>query len=196
MSIVIRRQKPTETMSDPEINMFDVSLFFALFLLQINVDHHIREEIKRSLEKPSLSCFDEAQKHVYLLMERDSCPRFLHSDAYLRLKHRSRTFWYIQLRNKVINTQRCSPNPRSLSLCFLSLFGQIGKLFHIRELKMMSWRNVVENKAGQTPEEKTNVSGKTQAECCWYVSVLQMMVQSLELYEMLYVYTEGLSKLK
>lgn len=95
MSIVIRRQKPTETMSDPEINMFDVSIFFTLFLLQINVDHHIREEIKRSLEKPSLSCFDEAQKHVYLLMERDSCPRFLHSDAYLRLKHRSRTFWYI-----------------------------------------------------------------------------------------------------
>lgn len=62
---------------------------------EINVDHHIREKIKKSLEQPSLSCFDEAQKHVYLLMERDSCPRFLHSDAYLRLKHKSRTLWYI-----------------------------------------------------------------------------------------------------
>uniref|UniRef100_A0A3Q3X871 RGS domain-containing protein n=1 Tax=Mola mola TaxID=94237 RepID=A0A3Q3X871_MOLML len=62
---------------------------------EINVDHHIREKIKKSLEKPRLSCFDEAQKHIYMLMERDSCPRFLHSDAYLRLKHKSRTLWYI-----------------------------------------------------------------------------------------------------
>ncbi|XP_039985100.1 regulator of G-protein signaling 21 [Xiphias gladius] len=62
---------------------------------EINVDHHIREKIEKSLEDPSLSCFDEAQKHVYLLMERDSCPRFLHSEAYLSLKRKSRTFWYI-----------------------------------------------------------------------------------------------------
>ncbi|XP_061884498.1 regulator of G-protein signaling 21-like [Entelurus aequoreus] len=62
---------------------------------EINVDHRIREEIKESLDKPSLTCFDEAQKHVYLLMERDSRPRFLQSSAYLRLKHKSRTLWYI-----------------------------------------------------------------------------------------------------
>ncbi|XP_077391380.1 regulator of G-protein signaling 21-like [Festucalex cinctus] len=62
---------------------------------EINVDQYIREEIKKSLEKPSLTCFDEAQKHVYLLMERDSCPRFLQSDAYLRLKQKSRTVFYI-----------------------------------------------------------------------------------------------------
>ncbi|KAM9384974.1 regulator of G-protein signaling 1-like [Pholidichthys leucotaenia] len=62
---------------------------------EINVDHYVREKIKKALEKPSLSCFDEAQKHIYLLMERDSCPRFLHSDAYLRLKCKSRTLWCI-----------------------------------------------------------------------------------------------------
>ncbi|XP_037325589.1 regulator of G-protein signaling 21-like isoform X1 [Pungitius pungitius] len=62
---------------------------------EINVDHHIKEKIKRSLEKPSLSSFDEAQKHVYLLMERDSCPRFLHSEAYRSLKYKSKTRWYI-----------------------------------------------------------------------------------------------------
>ncbi|XP_036969481.1 regulator of G-protein signaling 21-like [Acanthopagrus latus] len=62
---------------------------------EINVDHHIREKIKESLENPSRSCFDEAQRHVYLLMERDSCPRFLHSDTYLSLKHKSRSLWYI-----------------------------------------------------------------------------------------------------
>uniref|UniRef100_A0A3P8TH42 Regulator of G protein signaling 1 n=1 Tax=Amphiprion percula TaxID=161767 RepID=A0A3P8TH42_AMPPE len=62
---------------------------------EVNVDHHVREKIKKSLEKPSRSCFDEAQKHIYLLMERDSCPRFLHSDAYLSLKRKSRSLWYI-----------------------------------------------------------------------------------------------------
>uniref|UniRef100_A0A8C7XPJ7 Regulator of G protein signaling 1 n=1 Tax=Oryzias sinensis TaxID=183150 RepID=A0A8C7XPJ7_9TELE len=62
---------------------------------EINVDHHVKEKIKMSLEKPSRSCFDEAQKHVYLLMQSDSCPRFLSSDAFLRLNLKSRTLWYI-----------------------------------------------------------------------------------------------------
>nr|XP_043899431.1 regulator of G-protein signaling 21 [Solea senegalensis] len=62
---------------------------------EINVDHHIRENIKKSLRKPSHSCFDEAQKHVYLLMERDSRPRFLLSDAYRSLKLKSGSMWYI-----------------------------------------------------------------------------------------------------
>ncbi|XP_071369489.1 regulator of G-protein signaling 21 [Centroberyx affinis] len=62
---------------------------------EINVDHHIREKIKTSLEEPSVSCFDEAQRHVYQLMERDSCPRFLRSDAYLSLRRKTRTLWYM-----------------------------------------------------------------------------------------------------
>uniref|UniRef100_A0A667ZU54 Regulator of G protein signaling 1 n=1 Tax=Myripristis murdjan TaxID=586833 RepID=A0A667ZU54_9TELE len=62
---------------------------------EINVDHHIREKIKNSLEEPSLSHFDEAQRHVYQLMERDSCPRFLRSDTYLSLRSKTRTLWYI-----------------------------------------------------------------------------------------------------
>ncbi|XP_029684117.1 regulator of G-protein signaling 21-like isoform X1 [Takifugu rubripes] len=62
---------------------------------EINIDHRIREEIRKSLETPSARCFDEAQKQIYLLMERDSCPRFLLSDAYLRLTHASKTLWYI-----------------------------------------------------------------------------------------------------
>ncbi|XP_017284581.1 regulator of G-protein signaling 21-like isoform X2 [Kryptolebias marmoratus] len=62
---------------------------------EINVDHRIKEKIQKSLEKPSRPCFDEAQKQIYLLMLTDSCPRFLHSDAYLSLRHKSRSIWYI-----------------------------------------------------------------------------------------------------
>ncbi|XP_037105488.1 regulator of G-protein signaling 21-like [Syngnathus acus] len=58
---------------------------------EINVDQHIREKIKETLDRPSPTCFDEAQKHVYLLMERDSCPRFLQSEVYLRLKQKTRS---------------------------------------------------------------------------------------------------------
>ncbi|XP_062308734.1 regulator of G-protein signaling 13-like [Osmerus eperlanus] len=52
---------------------------------EINIDHHTREQIKRSVKTPALCCFDDAQKIVYGLMERDSYPRFLRSDIYRSL---------------------------------------------------------------------------------------------------------------
>ncbi|KAF7648507.1 hypothetical protein LDENG_00156000 [Lucifuga dentata] len=61
---------------------------------EVNVDHHIREKVEKSLEKPSRCCFDEVQRLVYLLMERDSWSRFLCSDAYRSLKQTTRTLWY------------------------------------------------------------------------------------------------------
>uniref|UniRef100_A0A671SSR6 Regulator of G protein signaling 1 n=1 Tax=Sinocyclocheilus anshuiensis TaxID=1608454 RepID=A0A671SSR6_9TELE len=54
----------------------------------VNIDHHTREKIKRSLMKPDLTCFDEAEMHIYSLMEEDSCPRFLKSEAYQNLRNR------------------------------------------------------------------------------------------------------------
>lgn len=55
------------------------------FTLQINIDYRTREEIKRSVRKATVQCFDEAQKIVYGLMERDSYPRFLRSEMYKSL---------------------------------------------------------------------------------------------------------------
>ncbi|KAJ8390445.1 hypothetical protein AAFF_G00103800 [Aldrovandia affinis] len=52
---------------------------------EINIDHHTRETIKRNVMSPTTICFDEAQKIVYGLMERDSYPRFLRSDIYRSL---------------------------------------------------------------------------------------------------------------
>ncbi|XP_072294573.1 regulator of G-protein signaling 21-like isoform X2 [Eucyclogobius newberryi] len=49
---------------------------------EINIDHQTREQIKRNVKSPTMHCFDEAQKIVYGLMERDSYPRFLRSDVY------------------------------------------------------------------------------------------------------------------
>ncbi|RVE73653.1 hypothetical protein OJAV_G00033430 [Oryzias javanicus] len=49
---------------------------------EINIDYHTREQIKRNVKTPTTQCFDEAQKIVYGLMERDSYPRFLRSDIY------------------------------------------------------------------------------------------------------------------
>ncbi|XP_041863369.1 regulator of G-protein signaling 21-like isoform X1 [Melanotaenia boesemani] len=52
---------------------------------EINIDYHTREQIKRNVKTPTTQCFDDAQKIVYGLMERDSYPRFLRSDIYRTL---------------------------------------------------------------------------------------------------------------
>ncbi|XP_001332101.7 regulator of G-protein signaling 21 [Danio rerio] len=52
---------------------------------EINIDYQTREEIKRKMKSPTAQCFDEAQKIVYGLMERDSYPRFLRSEMYKSL---------------------------------------------------------------------------------------------------------------
>ncbi|XP_034635962.1 regulator of G-protein signaling 13-like [Trachemys scripta elegans] len=56
--------------------------------MDINIDSPAREAIIRNIQEPTQSCFDEAQRIVYMHMERDSYPRFLGSEIYQKLKHR------------------------------------------------------------------------------------------------------------
>lgn len=41
--------------------------------------------IRRNIKTPNTVCFDDAQRIVYSLMEKDSYPRFLMSDFYRTL---------------------------------------------------------------------------------------------------------------
>ncbi|XP_068604675.1 regulator of G-protein signaling 13-like [Brachionichthys hirsutus] len=52
---------------------------------EINIDHKTRDSIRRNVKAPTAVCFDDAQRIVYSLMERDSYPRFLRSDIYRAL---------------------------------------------------------------------------------------------------------------
>ncbi|XP_004484536.1 regulator of G-protein signaling 1 isoform X2 [Dasypus novemcinctus] len=52
---------------------------------QINIDFCTRESTAKKIKTPTPTCFDEAQKIIYTLMEKDSYPRFLKSDIYLNL---------------------------------------------------------------------------------------------------------------
>ncbi|KFO21541.1 regulator of G-protein signaling 1 [Fukomys damarensis] len=52
---------------------------------QINIDFHTQESTAKKIKSPTPTCFDEAQKIIYTLMEKDSYPRFLKSDIYLNL---------------------------------------------------------------------------------------------------------------
>ncbi|XP_038574416.1 regulator of G-protein signaling 13 [Micropterus salmoides] len=52
---------------------------------EINIDHKTRDLIRRNIKAPTTVCFDDAQRIVYGLMERDSYPRFLRSDIYRAL---------------------------------------------------------------------------------------------------------------
>ncbi|MEE6496281.1 hypothetical protein FKM82_002282 [Ascaphus truei] len=52
---------------------------------EINIDGHIREALKKEIQRPTPKSFDEAQIIVFRHMERDSYPRFLGSSFYQKL---------------------------------------------------------------------------------------------------------------
>uniref|UniRef100_A0A4W5NW00 Regulator of G protein signaling 13a n=1 Tax=Hucho hucho TaxID=62062 RepID=A0A4W5NW00_9TELE len=52
---------------------------------EINIDHKTRDLVRRNVKTPTTVCFDEAQRIVYRLMEKDSYPRFLRSNIYRTL---------------------------------------------------------------------------------------------------------------
>nr|XP_023404944.1 regulator of G-protein signaling 13 [Loxodonta africana] len=52
---------------------------------EINIDSSTRETIIKNIQEPTQTCFEEAQKIVYMHMERDSYPRFLKSEMYQQL---------------------------------------------------------------------------------------------------------------
>lgn len=68
-------------------SVFVIKMTYVVFhnVPQINIDHKTREHIKQNVQTPTRYCFDEAQKIVFSLMEKDSYPRFLRSDFYRTL---------------------------------------------------------------------------------------------------------------
>lgn len=59
------------------------------FSPQVNLDSCTREETSRNMLEPTITCFDEAQKKIFNLMEKDSYRRFLKSHFYLDLANPS-----------------------------------------------------------------------------------------------------------
>lgn len=55
------------------------------FVFQINIDSSTRDAIIKNIQEPTQTCFEEAQKIVYMHMEMDSYPRFLKSEMYQNL---------------------------------------------------------------------------------------------------------------
>ncbi|XP_039193049.1 regulator of G-protein signaling 16 [Crotalus tigris] len=49
---------------------------------EVNLDHETREATRRNLAVATSTCFEEAQAKTYILMEKDSYPRFLKSAYY------------------------------------------------------------------------------------------------------------------
>ncbi|XP_063056250.1 regulator of G-protein signaling 4 [Engraulis encrasicolus] len=52
---------------------------------EVNLDSATREETRKNLSAPNVTCFDEAQSKIETLMEKDSYRRFLKSKLFLEL---------------------------------------------------------------------------------------------------------------
>ncbi|XP_062853141.1 regulator of G-protein signaling 4 [Trichomycterus rosablanca] len=52
---------------------------------EVNLDSATREETRKNLENCDVTCFDEAQSKIFMLMEKDSYRRFLKSKLFLDL---------------------------------------------------------------------------------------------------------------
>ncbi|KPP73565.1 hypothetical protein Z043_107338, partial [Scleropages formosus] len=58
---------------------------------EVNLDSATREETRRNLKEPNLFSFDEAQKKIFTLMEKDSYRRFLSSKLFLDVAEQPRS---------------------------------------------------------------------------------------------------------
>ncbi|KAM6456886.1 regulator of G-protein signaling 5 [Python bivittatus] len=52
---------------------------------EVNIDHFTKSVTMKNLVEPSVSTFDLAQKRIFMLMEKDSLPRFVRSNIYEEL---------------------------------------------------------------------------------------------------------------
>lgn len=60
---------------------------------QVSLDARVRAAINKKMQDPTPHAFEDAQVHIYMLMHRDSYPRFLSSSIYTALaKGSSGTF--------------------------------------------------------------------------------------------------------
>lgn len=62
---------------NPLVSFFPLASYFVY--LKVNLDAVTREETRQNVSNACPSCFDEAQKIIYTLMEKDSYRRFLNS---------------------------------------------------------------------------------------------------------------------
>ncbi|XP_037132424.1 regulator of G-protein signaling 20 isoform X2 [Syngnathus acus] len=52
---------------------------------EVSLDSRVRESINRNMQEPTSHTFDDAQLQIYTLMQRDSYPRYMNSQAYKNL---------------------------------------------------------------------------------------------------------------
>ncbi|XP_072045171.1 regulator of G-protein signaling rgs-2-like isoform X2 [Amphiura filiformis] len=52
---------------------------------EVSLDSQVREVVNKNMTEPSPTTFDEAQQQIYILMHRDSFPRFVNSKMFRNL---------------------------------------------------------------------------------------------------------------
>jgi regulator of G-protein signaling len=55
--------------------------------VQVSLDARVRDLINQRITKPTPDIFKEAQAQIFILMQRDSYPRFVTSPIFLKVAH-------------------------------------------------------------------------------------------------------------
>lgn len=79
---------------------------------EVNLDAATREETRQNMENACPSCFNEAQKMIYILMEKDSYRRFLNSKL---IQDLSQTHSDIAQMKKKKSNCDCTENRQALA---------------------------------------------------------------------------------
>ncbi|KAF4110726.1 hypothetical protein G5714_007757 [Onychostoma macrolepis] len=81
------KKETNKTMVEQTVKQMYEDYVSVLSPKEVSLDSHAREVISRNMLEPSSCTFDEAQQQIYMLMQRDSYPRYMNSSMYADLIH-------------------------------------------------------------------------------------------------------------
>ncbi|TRZ04168.1 hypothetical protein DNTS_000397 [Danionella cerebrum] len=79
------KKETNKTVVEQTVKQIYEDYISVLSSKEVSLDSRVREVINRKMLEPSSCTFDEAQQQIFMLMQRDSFPRYLMSSLYTDL---------------------------------------------------------------------------------------------------------------
>uniref|UniRef100_A0A8C4Z321 RGS domain-containing protein n=1 Tax=Gadus morhua TaxID=8049 RepID=A0A8C4Z321_GADMO len=79
------KKETNKTVVEEKVRQVYEDFISILSPKEVSLDSRVREVINRNMLDPTSHTFEDAQKQIYTLMQRDSYPRYMNSSAYTDL---------------------------------------------------------------------------------------------------------------